>query len=181
MACSMATVASGQTISTIYVVGGSVSVVSCLLVLVCFTGTPALGRFPACLFRWRFICDGLVSAQFVLLNLHELTTTDEAACTAGLAFVLQFGIFGSLSWFACISLDLYLLVTRPFTRPEERTGSYHAWVWTGSLLTGLAAATRHGYRSTYHLCWTAADPPLVSSMWGLFFVWLMAYSCLSVR
>ena len=82
-----------------------------------------------------------------------------------------------------LSLDLYFSVTRPFTRPSERLGRYQAWVWSGSVLTGVCAAVRHGYRPVYHVCWTVADPPgaiRLGSMWTLFFGWLVAYALLSV-
>ena len=35
----------------------------CLLVLLCFAGTPALSRFPASMLGWRLVCDALLSVQ----------------------------------------------------------------------------------------------------------------------
>ena len=99
-------------------------------------------------------------------------------CSPGLAFLLQFGMFGSLSWFGCMSLDLYFSVTRPFTRPSSRLSGYQLWVWAGSMLTGAVAAMRHGDRPVYHVCWIARSSDLVGEPWlfsmgGLFFVWLV--------
>ena len=50
-------------ISTIYVVCGGTSVLLCLLVLLCFVGTPPLSRFPSSMLGWRFVCDVLLSTQ----------------------------------------------------------------------------------------------------------------------
>ena len=158
----------------IYVACGGTSALLCLLVLACFAGTPSLSRYPASMLGWRLVCDAALSLQFVLLNLPLLAGAPAAsACSPTLAFLAQFGMFGSLSWFACLSLDLYFSVTRPFTRPSSRLGYYHCWVWAGSALTGLVAAVRHGYRPIYHLCWIAkeeqGDEWLLGSMGGLFF------------
>ena len=173
-----------------YLICGSLSLVSNLLVLLCYVGTSPLSRFPSSMLRWRIVCDAIVSAQFVLLSVHQLAdwkvnpdSTGDEACTPTLAFLVQFGMFGSLSWYAMLSLDLYFSVTRPFTRPIERLGLYQAWVWVGSVLTGACAAVRHGYRPVYHVCWTGnpmEDPFTMGSMWMLFFGWLIAYALLSV-
>lgn len=71
----------------------SLSLVACLLVLLCYAGTPSLSRFPSSMMFWRFVCDCVLSVQFVLLSL-------EVPCSPALAFVTQFAMFGSLSWCA---------------------------------------------------------------------------------
>ena len=130
-------------------------------------------------------------SQFVLHNLPRMLTPGTSMCSPGLAFLLQFGMFGSLSWFGCMSLDLYFSVTRPFTRPSSRLPAYQMWVWAGSMLTGAVAAMRHGDRPVYNVCWIGRthapdadgepiEEPFLASMWGLFFIWLVAYSLLSV-
>ena len=70
-------------------------------------------------------------------------------CSPTLAFLAQFGMFGSLSWFGCLSLDLYLSVTRPFTRPSSRLASYQQYVWLGS---GLTVHRRAAGCSSLSLC-----------------------------
>ena len=192
-------------ISQIYVACGAMSFLSCALVLICYLGTPSLSRFPSSMLGWRLVFDAALSAAFVMLHvrqLHLLQGADDgvpfgtgaadadSACSPGLAFLAQFGLFGSLSWFACLSIDLYLSVTRPFTRPSSRFGAYQLWVWAGATVTGLVAAMRPGYDTVYHLCWMVDDPSspssettalrTLSSTWSLFFAWLILYSLLSV-
>ena len=50
-------------IACIYVFGGGLSMLLCLLVLFCFAGTPAISRFPASMMGWRLVCDTILSAQ----------------------------------------------------------------------------------------------------------------------
>jgi hypothetical protein len=92
-------------IALIYVCGGMASVLCCLLVLICYAGTPALSRLSGTMLCGRLICDGILAAQFVLLNLPQLLDNEpasdastERACSSTLAFLAQFGMFGSLSW-----------------------------------------------------------------------------------
>lgn len=92
-------------VSWTFCVCGSISFVSNVLVLLCYSGTPPLARFPSSMLRWRFVCDALFSAQFVLVSAHQLldwqtnpSTSGADACTPTLAFLVQFGMFGSLSW-----------------------------------------------------------------------------------
>ena len=49
-------------IACIYVFGGGLSMLLCLLVLFCFAGTPAISRFPASMMGWRLVCDTILSA-----------------------------------------------------------------------------------------------------------------------
>ena len=174
-------------ISLTYVIGGAFSLISCATILLSFAGTPALSQFPSSMLRYRLVCDLLLSAQFVLLNLPMPLLDQEtgaAACSPALAFLAQFALFGSLSWFGCLSLDLYLSVTRPFTRPSSRLGAYQLWAWAGSTLTGLVYAARH---ADSHDCWMSGGDahvtlgPLGSGqLWMLFFGWLAGYMVLSV-
>mgnify|MGYP002851581323 CR=1 FL=1 len=80
----------------------------------------------------------------------EPSFSPSAATTAPLlgplALLAQFGLFGSLSWYACLSANVYLSVTRPFTPPAGRMALYHAWVWTGAALSGVYASA-HARRS----------------------------------
>ena len=175
-------------IAWIYVAASSLSILCCVTVLLCHVLAPGLSRFPSSLLLWRVVCDLLLSLHFVLLNSQQLFDTSAtdagvSACTAPLALLAQFGLFGSLSWYACLSANVYLSVTRPFTPPAGRTALYHAWVWTGAALSGVYASAHAGYRSAYHICWTNARPgsPLRNlDNWVLFLGWVVAYASLGV-
>ena len=172
----------------IYVAASSLSILCCVTVLLCHVLAPGLSRFPSSLLLWRVVCDLLLSLHFVLLNSQQLfdssaTDAGVSACTAPLALLAQFGLFGSLSWYACLSANVYLSVTRPFTPPAGRMALYHAWVWTGAALSGVYASAHAGYRSAYHICWTNARPgsPLRNlDNWVLFLGWVVAYASLGV-
>ena len=175
-------------IAWIYVAASSLSILCCVTVLLCHVLAPGLSRFPSSLLLWRVVCDLLLSLHFVLLNSQQLFDTSAtdagvSACTAPLALLAQFGLFGSLSWYACLSANVYLSVTRPFTPPAGRMALYHAWVWTGAALSGVYASAHAGYRSAYHICWTNARPgsPLRNlDNWVLFLGWVVAYASLGV-
>ena len=173
-------------INVIYIACAGTSVVCCSLVLLCNLCERALSRFPSSLTMWRIVCDLLLSLQFLFVNVLQFMhrhdpPSERSVCSEPLAFLLQFGLFGSLSWYACLSANLYLSVTRPFTRPAQRTPLYHWAVWLGSAATGAIAASFHGYRPLYHLCWTR--PELHSTVhaynWALLFGWVLLFSVLS--
>lgn len=175
-------------ISLVYIVTAGASVICCSVVLLLNACERALSRFPSSLMMWRMVCDLLLSLQFVFVNARQYimasydpTTTGEHACTESLAFLVQFGLFGSLMWYGCLSANLYLSITRPFTRPDRRTPLYHAVVWLGSSITGAIAAATHGYRPVYHFCWTHADPAgdFNADNWLLLFGWVILCSVLS--
>ena len=180
---------SEEVISSIFVVTGSMSFLACAGVLLCWAGTPSLSRFPSRMLLWRLICDAILALAFVALNLQQLVAwhssayggSGESACSSLLAFFAQFALFGSLSWFACLAFDLYLSISRPFTRPVERSSMYHGWAWTGAALTGLAVGYRPAYRPVDHLCWAAADYKIagIDSTWLVFLGWVLGYSALS--
>lgn len=145
----------------------AVSLVSCAAVLVSHARHQS---FPSPLLLWRVLCNLLLSLQFMAFNLTLVTSYETSdgeergievaqhVCTPAFALVTQLCMFASLSWFGCLSLDLYLTTTRPFSNPADRTAWYHAFVWSGSLLTGLVASVRAGYRPLYNICWVAEDP-----------------------
>ena len=175
-------------ISLVYIVTAGASVICCSVVLLLNVCERALSRFPSSLMMWRMVCDLLLSLQFVFVNArhyilvsYDPTTTGEHVCTEWLAFLVQFGLFGSLLWYGCLSANLYLSITRPFTRPDRRTPLYHAVVWLGSATTGAIAAATHGYRQIYHFCWTHADPAGDFNVdnWLLLFGWVILCSVLS--
>ena len=150
---------------------------------------PGLSRFPSSLLLWRVVCDLLLSLHFVLLNSQQLFDTSAtdagvSACTAdALALLAQFGLFGSLSWYACLSANVYLSVRGRSRRRQVAWRLYHAWVWTGAALSGVYASAHAGYRSAYHICWTNARPgsPLRNlDNWVLFLGWVVAYASLGV-
>ena len=178
-------------INIIYIVCAGTSVVCCSLVLLCNLCERRLSRFPSSLTMWRIVCDLMLSFQMVFVNgleyvqRHHPAALDEHSfwgrdsfCSEPLAFLLQFGLFGSLAWYACLSANLYLTVTRPFTRPASRTPLYHWGVWVGSAVTGMLAAGTHGYRPLYHLCWTRREP-VHAHNWLLLFGWVLLFSVLS--
>ena len=178
-------------INIIYIACAGTSVVCCSLVLLCNLCERRLSRFPSSLTMWRIVCDLMLSFQMVFVNgleyvqRHHPAALDEnsfwgrnSSCSEPLAFVLQFGLFGSLAWYACLSANLYLTVTRPFTRPASRTPLYHWGVWAGSAVTGMFAAGTHGYRPLYHLCWTRREPAHAHN-WLLLFGWVLLFSVLS--
>ena len=131
-----------ERVSWIYVCTASVSAAACATVLLLHARDRQLAVFPSSLLLWRILCDMLLSLQFLVVNVLQLADADqtggERACSAPLAFLVQFGLFGSLCWYACLALNLYLTVTRPFTRPSSRTSLFHGCVWSGAFFLFFA-------------------------------------------
>jgi len=172
----------------LYVATSCCSLVCCSLVLLLHARSRRLSRFPSSIMLWRIVCDSLLCVQLIVLNMQILAKDDaqtvhdgSAACGPRLAFIAQFSLFGSLGWYACLALNLYLSVTRPSTRPSDRMGLFHTWVWLGSAATGALAAARHGYRSLYQLCWIVSPSggQLGIYNWALLGGWVVTYPVLS--
>ena len=162
-------------VSWVSVLCAGASAICCTLVLLLHVRRRALSRFPSSLLLWRIVCDLVLSLQILVLNLSQLITGGQDACTPQLAFLAQFGLLGSLGWYACLSLNLYFSVTRPFTRPAGRTTSFHTFVWLGAVSSGIVAAAEHGYRPLYHTCWPHVEQNVERTSylnWGLFFFWV---------
>jgi hypothetical protein len=172
----------------IYVASSCCSLVCCSLVLLLHARSRRLSRFPSSIMLWRIVCDSLLCVQLIVLNAQVMTDRDEqtlhngdGACGPKLAFLAQVALFGSLGWYACLALNLYLSVTRPFTRPPDRMGLFHTWVWLGAAGTGALAASRHGYRPLYQLCWIKPPPGQQVDLynWALLGGWVVTYPVLS--
>lgn len=167
-------------VSWVYVLCASASAICCTLVLLLHIRRRALSRFPSSLLLWRIVCDLVLSVQFIVLNLTQILRGGQHACTAQLAFLAQFGLLGSLGWYACLSLNFYFSVTRPFTRPAGRTTAFHTLVWLGAVSSGLVASADHGYRPLYHTCWTHETERTSLLNWSIFFIWVILFSFFSV-
>ena len=91
-----------ETLQRVYLICSGLSLTSCILVLGSYAGTPSLSRFPSSMLRWRIICDALISVQFLMVNAQQLfePSPGNDGCSAILAFLVQFGLFGTLSWYA---------------------------------------------------------------------------------
>ena len=93
-----------ETLQRVYLICSGLSLTSCILVLACYAGTHSLSRFPSSMLRWRFVCDALISVQFLMVNAQQLlgSSSGTDGCSTALAFLLQFGLFGTLSWYEAL-------------------------------------------------------------------------------
>ena len=149
--------ASDDAVAWTFIYCSVASVASCSLVLAFNAYARTLSRFPESLLFLRLASDAVLSVCLLVQNAGQLIT-GKTMCSTPLVFITQFSIFGSLGWYACLALNLYLSVSRPFVRASERMNRYHAFVWLGATVTASLASTHAGYRPLYHLCWSRALP-----------------------
>jgi hypothetical protein len=85
---------------------------------------------------------------------------------------------GSQSWYAMVAYDLYTSLRNPFTDPKSNVKKAHLFVWTTSILSGIALPIfdQTGYRSGMQLCWTKFQQNDFNPLnWFLFFIPTLLY------
>lgn len=155
------------------------SVIACVAVLVYRVCARAPPKFPSSMFTWRIVCDLLLSAYLLASSVFELRTGGRSELVRDLAFIAQFGAVGSLSWYKLVAVNLHLCVTRPFTRPAERAGYYHAWVWTSACLTAALTTLSSDLPRRVHWVRAALSSRLSLAHWLVLYGGVTTFSALS--
>lgn len=165
----------------------SISVISCLFVILVYCVNPQVRKFPSNLAFYRTLCDLIFSLQFFILNTSSSSWSPPSPETcAEYAFWTQFSLFGSLSWFFIESVNVFFSVRNPFRRPHTRNMSYHVWVWLGSYITArlIDNVDLVGYRPGLEFCYTKINVGSLNlSNWTLLYFWIIVYwllTCCSV-
>ncbi|KDO35728.1 hypothetical protein SPRG_00503 [Saprolegnia parasitica CBS 223.65] len=163
--------------------GSGLSFFSVIAVLVSYASEPLSRQHPNPLVFWRTIADGmfvirLLTEQFSRCAHYECkplcttfncgcATTDLApglfaqigadSCTFFAGF-FQFSLLASECWFLCMTLNLFLSLTNPFTDFKRNTKLFHVFSWGFALLSSvvLMAVPDLGGYSDFDTCWTNA-------------------------
>ncbi|OQS05145.1 phosphatidylinositol-4-phosphate-5-kinase (PIPK-D1/GPCR-PIPK) [Thraustotheca clavata] len=164
--------------------GSGLSFFSVIAVLISYASEPLSRQHPNPLVFWRTIADflfviRLLSEQFSRCAQYEckpLCTTFNCGCatkatTPGTWFMpigesnctffagfFQFSLLASECWFLCMTLNLFLSLTNPFTDFKRNTKLFHLFSWGFALFTSIILMSVHnlaGY-SDFDTCWTNA-------------------------
>ena len=170
-----------------HVAFSSISVASCLTVLVVSLRVPVLRKFPANMLLWKTACDSLLSLIIVIMNATLLAGGVDrhmehgaALCRNGwLAGVTGLLLLASPGWFFALAYNLNRSLHDPFTRPQSRIGKFHAGVWTTSGVVGVVVALLHEYRPNEHLCWSCHGLDRAFN-WFLLLGWIVVYTLFAI-
>ncbi|OQS01308.1 phosphatidylinositol-4-phosphate-5-kinase (PIPK-D1/GPCR-PIPK) [Achlya hypogyna] len=164
--------------------GSGLSFFSVVAVLISYASEPLSRQHPNPLVFWRTIADGLfvirlLSEQFARCAQYEckpLCTTFNCGCATRFSDIVQgfvqigqdnctffagffqFSLLASECWFLCMTLNLFLSLTNPFTDFKRNTKLFHMFSWGFALLTSvvlMAVNNLAGY-SDFDTCWTNA-------------------------
>jgi 1-phosphatidylinositol-4-phosphate 5-kinase len=119
------------------------------------------------------------STQFVVLWAYS----DGKNHCGVFAFLLQFAILGSQSWYFMIALDLFQALRNPFTDPKANLRLYHAYVWISSIASAtiIVGAGEFEFRDGLEICWTKRSQGNANVYnWLLFFIPTLLYWAVAV-
>ncbi|KAF0682461.1 Aste57867_25413 [Aphanomyces stellatus] len=163
--------------------GSVLSTLSVITVLLSYASDPLSRQHPNPLVFWRTIADGffvvrLLSEQFVRCleyNCSALCTNFNCGCAyttvAGLGKLpagrdtcvffsgfFQFSLLASECWFLCMTLNLFLSLTNPFTDFKRNTKFFHIFSWGIALLSSILLMSLKDFAgySDFDTCWTNA-------------------------
>lgn len=157
--------------------GAVLSIFSVFFVILSYASVPSYRQHPNPLVFWRTIADAffvlqLMAQQFVRCLFYDCealcsSTNLQCGCSslsgAGsacdvFAGLFQFSLFASECWFFCMTANLLMSLTNPFTDFKRNTRMFHLFSWGIALVLALLlmnAADWAGY-SDLGVCWTNA-------------------------
>ncbi|DAZ96107.1 TPA: hypothetical protein N0F65_000655 [Lagenidium giganteum] len=166
-----------ERLSTGLVWGAILSIFSVFFVIISYVSVPSYRQHPNPLVFWRTIADAffvlqLLAQQFVrclFFNCDPLcsdstpqcgcSTVDGSGATCDVfAGLFEFSLIAAECWFLCMTLNLLLSLTNPFTDFKRNTRMFHVFCWGMGLFLGLLLMNTHdwaGY-SDLGVCWTNA-------------------------
>lgn len=137
------------------VAGGTVGVVSGLIIICWYLHLPSKDRAPhIVLILWRAVCDTAVAIRF--LTVTKSNTAHGSSCGVQ-SFTLEFFEIGAELWFLCIALDLLYSVTNPFSTFKERIKKYHYFVWSVSFFFATLLVSVKGAAGTWQITSGSSD------------------------
>ncbi|RHY29958.1 hypothetical protein DYB32_004742 [Aphanomyces invadans] len=163
--------------------GSVLSAFSVVTVLLSYASDPLSRQHPNPLVFWRTIADGffvvrLLAEQFVRCVNYQcspLCVTFNCGCAftrdallgylpAGndtcifFAGFFQFSLLASECWFLCMTLNLFLSLTNPFTDFKRNTRFFHVFSWGVPLASAVLLASLADFAgySDFDTCWTNA-------------------------
>ncbi|TMW57762.1 hypothetical protein Poli38472_014365 [Pythium oligandrum] len=157
--------------------GAVLSLCSVVFVILSYISVPSYRQHPNPLMFWRTIADALfviqlLAQQFVRCLYYDckpLCNNKNTQCgcsydeNAGptcdiFAGLFEFTLIAAEAWFLCMTLNLLLSLTNPFTDFKRNTRLFHIFSWGLGLFLGLLlmnTADWAGY-SDLGVCWTNA-------------------------
>ncbi|CAH0477879.1 unnamed protein product [Peronospora belbahrii] len=157
--------------------GGLLSTFSVFFVILSYVSVPSYRQHPNPLVFWRTIADAvfvmqLMAQQFARCiffdcvplcnstNLQCGCSTDSVASPTCDVFagLFEFTLLASECWFFCMTANLLMSLTNPFTDFKRNTRMFHLGSWLVPLVLGLMLMTTDdwaGY-SDLGVCWTNA-------------------------
>lgn len=176
-ALTMALKSKYENLSPGLVWGAILSMVSVLFVILSYVSVPSYRQHPNPLVFWRTIADAffvfqLLTQQFVRCLFYDCLplcsdTNTQCGCAPGadagstcdvFAGLFEFSLIAAECWFLCMTLNLLLSLTNPFTDFKRNTRLFHMFSWGTGLFMGLLlmnTADWAGY-SDLGVCWTNA-------------------------
>uniref|UniRef100_K3X7U0 PIPK domain-containing protein n=1 Tax=Globisporangium ultimum (strain ATCC 200006 / CBS 805.95 / DAOM BR144) TaxID=431595 RepID=K3X7U0_GLOUD len=157
--------------------GAILSIFSVFFVILSYVSVPGYRQHPNPLVFWRTIADAffviqLLTQQFVRCLFYDCGTlcsgkNPQCGCSedsgAGhscdvFAGLFEFSLMAAECWFFCMTVNLLVSLTNPFTDFKRNTRFFHVFCWGTSLFMGLLLMNTEdwaGY-SDLGVCWTNA-------------------------
>ncbi|RLN67376.1 hypothetical protein BBJ29_004892 [Phytophthora kernoviae] len=177
VALAMAMASSYDNLSPGLIWGGVLSIFSVFFVILSYASVPSYRQHPNPLVFWRTIADAvfvlqLMAQQFVrclFFDCVPLCSSTNLQCGCSLdsgagstcevfAGLFEFTLLASECWFFCMTANLLMSLTNPFTDFKRNTRMFHLGSWFIPLVLGLVLMNTDdwaGY-SDLGVCWTNA-------------------------
>lgn len=120
-----------------------------------------VGGPPMALLFWRCVADLGLSIRFLATPGFNLLICGKSMCSligdndeanCGFASAMfEFFEISSEAWFVCVSVDLFLTITRPFSRFQDRLKYYHIFAWGTGLVFAIPAGVVKSVRGFWFI------------------------------
>lgn len=166
--------------------GGSLSLISCLLVIFSYIHILPWRRHPSTLILQRTITSLFFSIVVILDSLPNSFSKDgphSRNCQL-MSFLTQFSLFSGEGWLLTVSLDLVTSMTNPFSSYKVNLQQYHTFVWVSALVSAIALILYSPCQGflTEGFCWmdnidnkNVKSDPFSFCIWGFFLFWAILF------
>jgi len=168
-----------DTFQYFYLIGGIISALASLTVITTYFKLTETREHPSPLIFWQSLMDFFQGVLFIVTFFAQ----DKICNSCGIwAFLFQFFLMGSLSWYFCVAIDLLAGLRNPFSSPSGRVKQYHMLVWTMSISTASLPLIfdKVEFRQEIQQCWTKRGGQLNWINWIIFFIPFFSYSLFSI-
>lgn len=163
-----------NTIEGHMIIGGLISFISCLLIILSYFMIISWRKHPSTIILYRTISNLFFSLGIIFMAIEYSINSSSFSCHFYSLFI-HFFLLASEGWCNMIALDLLYSITNPFVSYLGNMRRYHFIIWTFSTFLTFVLYNNSSCQGKIQngLCWLSiTDGFYDSCLWGYYLFWI---------